>query len=249
MERWNPVGAAAVVVATTNVTRLLRTRRRKIKAEQLGFHNELKGLENREQRPNSSVINLHILNETRPTNVSSDLSGHWLLCPACLSPEGFAWVLENKWQNNNRLKQRGINGFSQKLEHFPSLQKKKIGSYYWTVRHHFNVFVALQPSRPFLGVRSGLLTWSSVLKRRMSLQASCSRQRCSSVLGWTTLGSESSSSSSGLNASAHTEEQTCAVHLRSTWTQALLGVITTNSADCGFLSKTALFLLQIQRIH
>lgn len=51
-------------------------------------------------------------------------------------------------------------------------------------------------------------TWSSVLKSRMSRQASWSRQRCSSVLGWTTLGSVSSSSSSGLNASAHTEGKT-----------------------------------------
>lgn len=39
----------------------------------------------------------------------------------------------------------------------------------------------------------------------MSRQASCSLQRCSSVFGWTTLGSVSSSSSSGLNASAQTD--------------------------------------------
>lgn len=53
-----------------------------------------------------------------------------------------------------------------------------------------------------------LPTWSSVLKSRMSRQASCSLQRCSSVFGWTTLGSVSSSSSSGLNASAHTAGRT-----------------------------------------
>lgn len=47
-------------------------------------------------------------------------------------------------------------------------------------------------------------TWSSVLKSRMSRQASCSLQRCTSVFGWTTRGSVSSSSSSGLKASAHT---------------------------------------------
>lgn len=52
-------------------------------------------------------------------------------------------------------------------------------------------------------------TWSSVLKSRMSRQASCSLQRCSSVFGWTTLGSVSSSSSSGLNASAHTGGKPC----------------------------------------
>lgn len=50
-------------------------------------------------------------------------------------------------------------------------------------------------------------TWSSVLKSRMSRQASCSLQRCSSVFGWTTLGSVSSSSSSGFNGSAHTTDK------------------------------------------
>ena len=49
------------------------------------------------------------------------------------------------------------------------------------------------------------LTSSRVLNRRMSLQASCSLWRCSSVLEWTMRGSFSSStSSSGLYASAHT---------------------------------------------
>lgn len=68
----------------------------------------------------------------------------------------------------------------------------------------------------------GLLTWSSVLKRRMSLQASCSLQRCSSVFGCTTLGSESSSSSSGLNASAHTEGKTCTVDLCTTLNEVFI---------------------------
>lgn len=48
-------------------------------------------------------------------------------------------------------------------------------------------------------------TWSRVLNSKMSLHASWSLRRCSSVLGYTTRGSaSSSSSSSGLYASAQT---------------------------------------------
>lgn len=84
-------------------------------------------------------------------------------------------------------------------------------------------------------VQSCFSTWSRVLKSRMCLQASWSLRRCSSVLGFTTRGSESSSSSSsGLYASAHTAagQGTCSGTLLSGTTLPMLFITDLKLCEC-----------------